>query len=107
MLIAKKTVYLRRDRDYEICRKRGKSRDWDWFVCGDLLRDVFPLLGLAKVIRIELHDTPAKDRVEITNSPRVDEVYCDGVERRLFAAGFDWLSPYLHKHGTVYAELWY
>lgn len=106
--ITKRTAYRGFNRDYKICRKRGKSRDWDWFICGDLLWKIFPLSGPSpKAIRIELHDTPAKDRAEISNSPMVDEIFCDGVGRHLFSAGFKWLHPHLEKHGTVYAELWY
>lgn len=108
MLLAKKTMYRGPDGDY-IIRRRHCSRKLyrSWFVCGDLLWETFPLAGPApKTIRIELHDTPAKDRVEIINSPQ-DHVYCDGVEHRLFVAGFDWLQPHLKKYGIVYAEVWY
>lgn len=104
MLIAKRTLYEGDDGDYVIRFKK----DWDWFLCGIELWDTFPLSRpWPNTIRIELHDTPARDRVEITNSAREKEVYCDGVEYRLFSAGYDWLLPHLEKHGTVYAEVWY
>ncbi len=117
MLIAKKTAYLRFDGDYSILRRKGggccscRNCRLEGFVCGEVLWGVFPLSGPApKVIRIELHDVPARDRVEIVNTHYIDvanAAHFDSVGHPLYTAGYQWLLPHLEKHGTVYAEVWY
>ncbi len=106
MLIAKKTLYRDWSGDYQV-RYKNQIPCRDWFLCGQTLWEIFPIASPEpKVIRIELHTVPAKDRVVIAHSPYTSELWVDDVEYVLFYAAYQWLRPYLEKHGTVYGEVW-